>query len=151
MAYDELYRSFHWQVPEHFNFSVDVIDRLARDRGRTALYWEDEAGHEARYTFWDMSTQSSRFANALRELGVGKGDPVMIMLPRLPQWFVAILGALKAGALVIPCTASLRAKDIRYRAQHSDARAIVATPESVAEVEAVRSECKSLQTFMLSL
>src|SRR5450759_588062 len=141
MQYDELYRSFHWHVPAHFNFAVDVIDALAQDRSRVALYWEDEAGREARYTFWDISTQSSRFANALRGLGVGKGDPVMVMLPRVPEWFVAFVGALKAGALVIPCTASLRAKDIRYRAQHSGARAIVTAPENVAEVEAIRREC----------
>src|SRR5690242_18169048 len=104
MQYDEVYRRFRWQVPDQFNFSVDVIDRLANDRSRTALYWEDEAGRTARYTFWDMSTESSRLANVLRGLGVCRGDPVMVMLPRIPEWFIAILGALKAGALVIPCT-----------------------------------------------
>jgi acetyl-CoA synthetase/medium-chain acyl-CoA synthetase len=149
MQYDELYRGFHWHVPEHFNFAVDVIDALAQDRSRVALYWEDEAGREARYTFWDISTQSSRFANALRGLGVGKGDPVMVMLPRVPEWFVAFVGALKAGALVIPCTASLRAKDIRYRAQHSGARAIVTAPENVAEVEAIRRECEELRALIV--
>lgn len=149
MSYEERYRTFRWQVPEQFNFSVDVVDRLGRDRGRTALYWEDEAGHEARYTFWDISTRSSRFANALRGLGVRRGDAVMIMLPRVPEWFVAYLGALKAGALVIPCTASLRAKDIRYRAQHSGARAIVTAPESVDAVEAVRAECDDLRALIV--
>ncbi|MFI5396585.1 MAG: acyl-CoA synthetase [Candidatus Binatia bacterium] len=149
MQYDELYRGFHWHVPEHFNFAVDVIDALAQDRSRVALYWEDEAGREARYTFWDISTQSNRFANALRGLGISKGDPVMIMLPRVPEWFVAFVGALKAGALVIPCTASLRAKDIRYRAQHSGARAIVTAPENVAEVEAIRAECENLRGLIV--
>jgi acetyl-CoA synthetase/medium-chain acyl-CoA synthetase len=145
MEYDEVYRNFRWQVPEYFNFGVDVVDRLAQDRGRTALYWEDEAGHEARHTFWDLSVHSNRFANALRGLGVKKGDAVMVMLPRVPEWFVAYLGALKAGAIVIPCTATLRAKDIRYRAQHSGARAIVAGAEAVPEVEAVRPECDELR------
>jgi acyl-coenzyme A synthetase/AMP-(fatty) acid ligase len=147
MQYDEVYRSFRWQVPDQFNFSVDVIDRLASDRSRTALYWEDDAGRTARYTFWDVSTASSRFANALRGLGVRRGDPVMVMLPRIPEWFVAILGALKAGALVIPCTASLRSKDIRYRAQHSGARALVTTPASAADVEAVRTDCDTLHAL----
>jgi len=146
---DDLHQRFRWDVPEHFNFAVDVVDRLGADRSRVALYWEDEAGREARYTFWDVSVQSARFANALRGLGVDPGDPVMVMLPRVPEWFVAILGALKAGALVIPCTASLRAKDIRYRAQHSGARAIVAAPPSVAEVDAVRADCDPLRAFVL--
>ncbi|HXQ23786.1 MAG TPA: acyl--CoA ligase [Candidatus Acidoferrales bacterium] len=149
MDYDDLYRKFRWQVPEHFNFAVDVIDQLARDRSRIALLWEDDAGNEARFTFADISAQSSRFANALRGLGIRAGDPVMIMLPRAPEWFMAFLGALKAGALVIPCTASLRAKDIRYRAQHSGARAIVTAPESVPEVEAVRGECDDLRALIV--
>ncbi len=77
------------------------------------------------------------------------GDPVMVMLPRVPEWFVAFVGALKAEALVIPCTASLRAKDIRYRAQHSGARVLVAAPENVAEVDAVRAECDDLRACVL--
>jgi acetyl-CoA synthetase/medium-chain acyl-CoA synthetase len=149
MSYEDTYRTFRWDIPEHFNFSVDVIDRLGADRSRTALYWEDEAGHERRYTFWDLSVQSTRFANALRGLGVRPGDPVMVMLPRIPEWFVAILGGLKAGALVIPCTASLRAKDIRYRAQHSGARAIVTAPQNVAEVDAVREDCGDLRAWIV--
>ena len=148
MSYEEIYRSFRWQVPEKFNFATDVIDRLGAERNRAALYWEDEAGREARYTFWDFSVQSSRFANALKGLGLRKGDPVMIMLPRIPEWFVAFLGALKAGALVIPCTSSLRAKDIRYRAQHSGARALVTTPENATEVEVARRECDDLRELI---
>lgn len=145
MSYEELYRSFQWHVPEHFNFAIDVVDRLAAEGTRPALYWEDESGHEERYTFRDVSTRSSRFAHALRGLGIRQGDPVMIMLPRVPEWFIAFLGALKAGALVIPCTASLRAKDIRYRAQHSGARALVTAPENLEEVEAVGVECEDLR------
>ncbi len=148
MHYDELYRSFRWRVPDQFNFAVDVIDALGRDRSRTALYWEDEAGREARWTFWDFSIQSSRFANALRGLGVRRGDPVMIMLPRIPEWFVAFLGTLKAGALAIPCTVSLRAKDIRYRAQHSGARALITTAENIAEAETVRGECGDVHALI---
>jgi acetyl-CoA synthetase/medium-chain acyl-CoA synthetase len=61
---------------------------------------------------------------------------VLVMLPRVPEWQAAIIGALKLGALVVPCTASLRAKDIAYRVQHSGARAIVTTLAQVAEVDA---------------
>ena len=135
---------FRWRVPRHFNFGADVVDRYGRDRSRVALYWEDEAGRTARLTFWDFSVQSNRFANALRGLGVRKGDPVMVMLPRIPQWQIAIIGALKAGALVIPCTTSLRPKDIRYRAAHSGAKAIVTLSENVEQVEAVSSDCPDL-------
>jgi acyl-coenzyme A synthetase/AMP-(fatty) acid ligase len=133
--YEDRVRDFTWQVPEEFNFGA-LVDAWGTDRSRVALYWEDEGGRRERLTFWDVRQGSNRFMNALAALGVGRADPVMIMLPRVPAWQIAMVGAMKLGALVIPCTASLRAKDIRYRAQHSGARAIVTTVEQVPEVDA---------------
>jgi acetyl-CoA synthetase/medium-chain acyl-CoA synthetase len=134
--YEDLVAGFAWHVPEEFNFGA-LIDAWATDRSRVALYWEDEAGRSARWTFWDLKQRTNRFMNALAGLGVRRGDPVMVMLPRVPEWQVAVIGALKLGALVIPCTASLRAKDIAYRAHHSGARAIVTGLEQVPEVTAL--------------
>src|SRR5437016_3103302 len=82
--------------------------------------------------------------NALAGLGVRRGDPLMVTLPRVPAWQTAIVGGLKLGALVIPCTASLRAKDIAYRARHSGARAIVTTVEQVPEVEKALADVPGL-------
>jgi medium-chain acyl-CoA synthetase len=141
MTYDELYRNFRWQVPARFNFATDVVDVYATDRGRVALYWEDEGGREARYTFWDIATRSRRFANLLRGLGVERGDPVMVMLPRIPEWQVACIGTLRAGALLVPCTSTLRTKDILYRATHSGARVLVTVDGQIDAVEQARSEC----------
>jgi acetyl-CoA synthetase/medium-chain acyl-CoA synthetase len=133
--YEDRVRDFKWQLPEEFNFGA-LIDAWGTDRSRVALYWEDEAGRRERWTFWDVRQASNRLMNALAALGVGRGDPVMVMLPRVPAWQVAMIGAMKLGALVIPCTASLRARDIRYRAEHSGAKAIVTTVEQVPEVDA---------------
>jgi acetyl-CoA synthetase/medium-chain acyl-CoA synthetase len=133
--YEDRVREFRWQVPEEFNFGA-LVDAWGTDRSRVALYWEDETGRRERWTFWDVRQASSRFMNALAGLGVARGDPVMVMLPRVPAWQVAIVGAMKLGALVIPCTASLRPKDIRYRAEHSGARAVVTTVEQVPAVDA---------------
>jgi acetyl-CoA synthetase/medium-chain acyl-CoA synthetase len=142
--YEQRYSSFRWQVPAGFNFATDVVDVYATDRGRVALYWEDESGRETRLTFWDIAVRSRRFANLLRGLGVGRGDPVMIMLPRIPEWQVACVGALRARALLIPCTSTLRSKDIQFRAQHSGARVIVTVDEQIPEVEAARRDCPEL-------
>lgn len=149
MLYDEIVASFRWQVPERFNFARDVIDAYAEDRSRVALYWEDDSGHSVRWTFWDFRERSRRFANVLRGLGVKRGDPILIMLPRIPEWQVAFLAGLRLGALVIPCTSILRSKDITYRANHSGAKAIITAEENVAEVDAVRKDCPSLQAFIL--
>jgi acetyl-CoA synthetase/medium-chain acyl-CoA synthetase len=113
-----------------------LIDAWATDRSRTALYFEDETGRHERLTFWDMAKRSNQMMHALAGLGVARGDPVLIMLPRVPEWQVAILGALKLGALVVPCTASLRAKDVAYRVAHSGARAIVTTADQTSVVDA---------------
>ena len=144
MLYEDRVATFRWQIPEEFNFAWDVIDAYAEDRSRLALVWENEAGDEARYTFWDFADRSRRFANALLALGVRRGDPVMIMLPRIPEWQVAFLAALRIGALVIPCTAQLRSKDVAYRANHSQAKAIVTTADNRDLVESVLAECPSL-------
>jgi acetyl-CoA synthetase/medium-chain acyl-CoA synthetase len=132
--WSDLTGAFRWAVPEEFNFGA-LIDAWGTDRSRVALYWEDETGRTTRHTFWDLSQATNRMMNALAALGVGRGDPVMVMLPRVPEWQIAVIGALKLGALVIPCTASLRAKDIAYRAGHSGARAIITASDQVAAVD----------------
>ncbi len=132
--YEDLMATFAWQVPEEFNFGA-LVDAWATDRSRVALYWEDEAGKTDRLTFWDVRQASNRAMNALAALGVGRGDPLLVMLPRLPAWHVAMLAGLKLGALVIPCTTTLRPKDIAYRVRHSAARAIVTTVEQAAAVD----------------
>jgi medium-chain acyl-CoA synthetase len=138
-TYDERVHDFRWMVPEEFNFGA-LVDAWATDRSRVALYWEDDAGRTARLGFWDVKQASNRFMNALAGLGVGRGDPVLVMLPRVPAWHIAMVGALKLGALVVPCTASLRAKDIAYRARHSGAKAIVTTVDQVPEVDAALAD-----------
>jgi acetyl-CoA synthetase/medium-chain acyl-CoA synthetase len=145
MLYEDRVAQFRWQVPDEFNFAWDVIDAYAEDRGRLALVWENEAGDEARYSFWDLAERSRRFAKALRGLGIERGDPVLIMLPRIPEWQIAFLAVLRLGALVIPCTAQLRAKDIAYRANHSEAKAIITTAETHDVVDVVASDCRTLR------
>jgi acetyl-CoA synthetase/medium-chain acyl-CoA synthetase len=140
--------SFRWEVPDGFNFGRDVVDRFAEDPERPALLWRNAEGRERRLRFSDVARLSNQFAHLLTGLGVSPGDPVIIMLPRVPEWQVAMVGALKAGALVIPCSTILRPKDIRYRAAHSGAVAIVAAAEQIAAVEEVRSELSTVSHYL---
>ncbi|MGH7898768.1 MAG: acyl-CoA synthetase [Candidatus Binatia bacterium] len=148
MLYEERVARFRWRIPEEFNFAWDVIDAYAEDRSRLALVWRSETGQTTQHTFWDFREQSRRFANVLTGLGVRRGDPVMIMLPRIPEWQIAFLGALRIGALVIPCTSQLRAKDVSYRANHSEARALITTADNRDLIEGVRRECPSLKALI---
>src|SRR5271163_152469 len=133
-------RNFKWDTPEHFNFGA-TIDALAADRTRPALLWEDQDGNRARLTFADISAQSNRIANVLSGLGIKPGDPVLIVLPRITLWQAAYIGALKVGAIVIPCVSMLREKDLIYRASHSEAKAIITTPDSVELAADIRYQC----------
>jgi acyl-coenzyme A synthetase/AMP-(fatty) acid ligase len=148
-TYEKLYREFRWDTPENFNFG-QTIDRFAADPNRVAVLWEDQDGNRARLTFADIRNQSNRIANVLTELGIQRGDPVMIVLPRITLWQAVYVGALKAGAVVIPCVSMLREKDLGYRANHSGARAIIAGLESAELVGDLRSQCPSLKHYLLA-
>ena len=104
--------AFQWQTPARFNFGRDVVDRWAADPQRPALLWRDAAGAERRLSYADVSRLANRAAHLFRSLGVGAGDPVIVMLPRVPEWQAVIVGLLEIGALVIPSSTLLRPKDV---------------------------------------
>ena len=79
--YDEMYKNFKWKVPEFYNFGFDVVDKWAEDRTKLALISIDRTSKRDRYhTFRDLSVESNRFANALRRIGIKKGDRVLVIL-----------------------------------------------------------------------
>lgn len=146
--YEELRTGFRWNTPAEFNFGA-VIDAFASDPARVALLWEDQEGNRARLTFRDISVQSNRVANVLTGLGIKRGDPVMIALPRIPLWQSTYIGALKAGAIVIPCVSMLRPQDLIYRANHSGANTIIAGAENAEMIADLRENCPALRHFLL--
>ena len=80
--YAELYGSWRWDVPAKYNIAQACCGRWAADRSRFALYWEDESGASAKYTFWDIQREANRLSNALQGLGVKRGDRVALILPQ---------------------------------------------------------------------
>jgi acetyl-CoA synthetase/medium-chain acyl-CoA synthetase len=146
--YRRAVESFRWQTPGTFNFGRDVVDRWAEVPERPALLWCDAGGTERRLSYADVSALARRAAHLFRELGVEAGDPVIVMLPRVPEWQAVILGLLEIGALVVPSSTLLRPKDVLYRATHSGAVAIVASQECVESVDAVRAELATVKHFL---
>jgi len=127
-GYLATYKAFRWQLPGTFNFGRDVVDAwAAKTPDRVALIWCDDSGKEERYTFGDISRLSNRAANVLRACGVKKGDRVIVMLPRIPQWQLVMVACTKLGAIPIPCIDMLTEKDVTYRARHAGATAAVTT------------------------
>jgi len=144
--YATTYERFDWETPDRFNFGRDVVDEWPEVR--SAMIWLGESGEERRLTFGDFSRLSNRFANAAREMGVGRGDRVMVLLGKIPEWHAVLTGLLKLGAIAIPCAPQLRSGDLRFRAEHSGSTMIVADPEGIGEVEKMRSGDLGLKHFV---
>lgn len=132
--------NFRWQIPQTFNFAADVVDHWARERDGPALIWENAAGEHATYRYSDLSRLSNRLANVLRARGVRKGDRVIIMLPRLPQWFVALIAVMKIGAVPVPCIEMLTERDLEYRVHNAEARAVICRPGQVGKFARVQDD-----------
>lgn len=124
-SYDAMCADFRWQLPETFNFATDVVDRWAAGRNGPALIWQNAAGEERTFSYADLAQLSCRLANVLRANGIGKGDRVIVMLPRVPEWFVALIATLRIGAVPIPCIEMLTARDLEYRVENAEARAVI--------------------------
>jgi acetyl-CoA synthetase len=147
-TYQEELRSFTWEIPSDYNI-VDVVERHAEEHPeRIAVLWENADGDERRVSYRELATGIRAFGASLIKLGVGKGDPVLHVLPRLPEAHVAQLGTFVAGGVAVPCSEMLRAKEIAYRSEVSGARVIVADASIVKTVEEARGQCP-LDTFIL--
>ena len=131
--YADLVRDFRWDIPETFNFGVDVVDAWAAERDGLAIVWENAAGEQASYRFSDIALLSDQLASSLRRLGVGKGDRVVVMLPRIPEWQIAMIACLKLGAVIIPCIEMLTPRDIEYRVRNSEAKAAICRAEQIGK------------------
>jgi acetyl-CoA synthetase len=140
--------AFRLDVPQRFNFVLDVLERQAASGpDRPALLSLDAAaGVTSRWTYAELCRESRRMAHAYTALGVGRGDPVFVMLPRIPEWYTAVLGALRIGAVAMPAPTMLTSRDVRYRIELSGAVAAVVDAEGAAKVDAVGEHLPTLRT-----
>ena len=147
--YEQTCRDVRWEVPEYYNFAYDVVDRWAEDAPKLAMLWVNERGEEKHLTFRDFAARADQVGNALRTMGIRKGDRLLIMLPRLPEWWEAVLGIMKIGAISMPGTTLLTSKDVAYRIQAAEAKAVITDDEGALKVAQVADECPTLQLKIL--
>jgi acetyl-CoA synthetase len=119
-SYEDFLDFFKLSTPEHFNFATDVVDVYAREMPeKRALVWCDDAGHSRTFTFAEISTISERTANYFRALGIGKGDPVMLVMKGRYEFWFCLLALHKLGAVAIPATHMMKVGDIAYRIERA--------------------------------
>lgn len=129
-SYEDFRDNFRINVPENFNFAYDVVDRYAEiEPDKVALVWCNDHGEEKRITFGELRDLSSRAANFFTKEGIQKGDTVMLTLKARYDFWYALLGLHRIGAIAIPATHMLKEKDIVYRIREADIKMVVCIAE----------------------
>jgi acetyl-CoA synthetase len=147
--YDEIYRSFRWSVPERFNLFEVCCARWARETpSAVAIAWEHEDGRTAQFSFAQMHHDALRLANALRRLGVKRGDRVAIVMPQRFETAVAHFAIYQLGAAAMPLSMLFGPDALEYRLQHSEAEVAIVDESSIANLLAARKTCPGLRTVM---
>ena len=141
-----------FQNEDQFNFAFDVVDAIAkREPDKLAMIHISKDKTERRLTFNDMKRSSAQCANYFKSLGIKKGDRVMLVLKRHYQFWFAILGLHKLGAVVIPATNQLQEHDFDYRFRAGGVSAIVCTADGdvARQVDLAAENCPMLKTKIL--
>ncbi len=123
--------SITFKNADKFNFAFDLVDELSkREPEKLAMLHIAKDGTERRFTFTDMRRLSSQCANYFASLGIKKGDRVMLILKRHYQFWIAMLGLNKLGAVAIPAVDQLHSHDLEYRFEAAGISAVVCTADS---------------------
>ena len=144
-------KNLEFIIPENFNFAYDVMDAWAEEAPeKLAILWTNDQGEEIRTTYGELKEQTDQAASYLMTLGIGKNDPVMLILKRRYEWWVVMLALCKIGAIVIPATHMLTKKDIIYRNTRASVKAIICVddPYVVSQIQAAMSDSPTVKQYI---
>jgi len=151
-SYQDFYNNYKLRYPDNFNFGFDVVDEWAAlEPQKTALVWCNDAGEEHFFTFTDIKRNSARIANMLTDMGIKKGDHVLLILKQHYEYWMTVVALHKIGAIVIPGSVQLTSKDLIYRNNAAEIKMIVSVddPYTVAQVEAAMGESPTVGAYGL--
>lgn len=133
--WEDVRKTFSWHKTGKVNLAYEAIDYHAENgKGeQVALYYSDARRDES-YTFAEMKTFSNKAANVLKEANVKKGDRVFIFMPRTPELYFTLLGAMKIGAIVGPLFEAFMEGAVRDRLEDSGAKVLITTPTLLERV-----------------
>jgi acetyl-CoA synthetase len=150
-SYEDYFNNFEIVLPDNFNFAFDVLDEIAKEEpDKLALMWAHEDGRERRMTFGEIADLSRRAANVLSDLGIKKGDAVMLVLRRHYTFWIAIMALHRIGAVAVPATHLLTKKDIVYRCENAGIKMIIASCDGdfTKHAEEALPECPTVARLM---
>lgn len=144
--------SIKFKNTERFNFAFDLVDALAeREPDKLAMFHVSKDKTERRFTFRDMMRESNKCANYFNSIGIKRGDKVMLVLKRHYQFWFAVLGLNKLGAVAIPATSQLQEHDFTYRFNAANVSAIICTGDgdTAHQIELAEKNSPSLKTKII--
>ncbi len=147
-----LLQSIEFKNEDRFNFAFDIVDAIAKkDPDKLAMIHLDREKRERRFTYNDLKRASAQCANYFKSLGIKKGDRVLVVLKRHYQFWFAILGLHKLGAIAIPATNQLVEKDFEYRFNAAEVSTVIATADGdvARQIELAEKNSPSLTTKVL--
>uniref|UniRef100_A0A8B9ZRG3 medium-chain acyl-CoA ligase n=1 Tax=Anas zonorhyncha TaxID=75864 RepID=A0A8B9ZRG3_9AVES len=144
------------EIPKYFNFASDVLDKwteiekAGKRPSNSAFWWISGKGEEVKWSFEELGFLSRKVANVLTKVcGLQKGDRIIVVLPRIPEWWLVNVACMRAGIVLIPGTTQLSAKDILYRLQASKAKCIITDDTVAPAVDSVASESQFLKNKLI--
>ena len=146
-SYEDFMKNFHVNIPENFNFGYDIVDVYAKEQPeKKAILWANDEGKTETVTYAQYKEMSDKVASMLLQLGIKKGDCVMLILRRRLEWWISMIALHKIGAIAIPASQLLTAKDIIYRCHSAEIKAIIALGEQpiIDHIEKAMPDCPSL-------
>ena len=157
--YDQARKNFSWSAARKeldwfegkINAAYNAVDRHTHTwrKNKVALYWEDEAGNEKKYTFEELSILSNKVGNVLKAFDVGRGDRVFIFLPRIPELYFCFLGILKIGAIAGTLFSAFQEQALADRLGNSEAKIVITTAELKPRIDKVRRKLPNLKHILV--
>jgi acetyl-CoA synthetase len=141
--YDAACEGFAWPELDRFNWALDWFDSIAAGErsDKPALWVVFEDGTETRLSFRELAIRSSKIANYYRQLGLGRGDRVMVMLGNIPPLWETVLALIKLGAVILPATPLLSRADLADRIERGGVRHIVCAADCVPKFGHLSKDC----------
>ncbi len=142
---------FPVRVPEYFNFAYDVIDRWAEhDRNKLAMIWTDPVnGKERKLTFHDLQRLSTQAANLLLQSGMKRGDKALVLLPRLPEWWILSLAMIRIGVIQCPSPTLLMPPDLKYRINRGGFKMVISDMDNAPKFDEIMEDCPTVEKRLL--
>jgi len=160
MNYLDFSKSFHWKEIEEeldflgdkkLNMAFECVDRhlATSKKDKLAFVWEGVDGEVVKYTFFDLSKASNKFANVLKKYGVVKGDRVFVFLERIPELYIGLLAILKIGAIMGPLFSAFGPEAVKDRLQDSGAKVLITSPRLKKKVNSILPELPQLERIII--